>query len=197
MPTRKRVPLATARKILGWDQGAAAPAASWRLVTDLHNRFETALEEAQTRARLRGVEHRGLLATLDLLGFHLRTVLHVQDAMTMAASVEGRPPFLDSRLVKLAVNLPFRCKNRIDLRERDPAGAFRRMQIDQSLLTDSWLAQTFELGRAELDHLYRRADQGLMTRLLHVEVWARVCLLEEAHASVAGRLDRSIAFAHG
>jgi asparagine synthase (glutamine-hydrolysing) len=42
----------------------------------------------------------------------LRTLLHRNDSLGMAASIEARFPFLDSQLVKLAVNLPYRCKVR-------------------------------------------------------------------------------------
>ena len=117
-------PVAVFKRLLGRGKTLTNDGGSGRLVTDLHSRFETSTELEEIRRRLEGIKHRGAIATLDLLGYHLRTVLHVNDAISMAASVEARPPFLDSRLVHLAVNLPFRCKNRIDLRERDPRHRF-------------------------------------------------------------------------
>jgi asparagine synthase (glutamine-hydrolysing) len=50
--------------------------------------------------------------TLDLLHANLRGLLHRNDTMGMAASVESRFPFLDTRLVECAVNLPARAKMR-------------------------------------------------------------------------------------
>ncbi len=52
------------------------------------------------------------MPSLDLLNYNLRALLHRNDAMGMTASIESRFPFLDRELVKLAVNLPYRCKIR-------------------------------------------------------------------------------------
>jgi asparagine synthase (glutamine-hydrolysing) len=48
--------------------------------------------------------------TLDYLGHHLRTLLHRNDTMGMAASIEARFPFLDNQLANFGVNLPARHK---------------------------------------------------------------------------------------
>ena len=48
--------------------------------------------------------------TLDYLGHHLRTLLHRNDTMGMAASIEARFPFLDNDLARFGVNLPGRHK---------------------------------------------------------------------------------------
>ncbi len=50
--------------------------------------------------------------TLDYLHYHLRTLLHRNDTMGMAASIEARFPFLDTNLAKFGVNLPGRHKLR-------------------------------------------------------------------------------------
>lgn len=46
------------------------------------------------------------------LSYILRTLLHRNDTMGMAASIEARFPFLDSRVVRLSANLPERYKVR-------------------------------------------------------------------------------------
>ncbi len=48
--------------------------------------------------------------TLDYMGHHLRTLLHRNDTMGMAASIEARFPFLDNQLAAFGVNLPGRHK---------------------------------------------------------------------------------------
>jgi len=48
--------------------------------------------------------------TLNYMGYHLRTLLHRNDTMGMAASIEARFPFLDNDLIKFAVNLPYKHK---------------------------------------------------------------------------------------
>jgi asparagine synthase (glutamine-hydrolysing) len=86
------------------------------LVTSLHNRFEVIEEALATRQRVYelevGTHAQGTLESLDLLHYNLRSILHRNDTMGMAASIESRFPYLDTKLVKLAVNLPRRFKVR-------------------------------------------------------------------------------------
>jgi len=51
--------------------------------------------------------------SVKLLGHHLRTLLHRNDRLGMAASIEARFPYLDHRVVDFAVNLRDDCKIRI------------------------------------------------------------------------------------
>ncbi|MCB2097820.1 MAG: asparagine synthase (glutamine-hydrolyzing) [Parvularculaceae bacterium] len=50
--------------------------------------------------------------SLDYMHHHLRTLLHRNDTMGMAASIEARFPFLDLGVAKFGVNLPGRFKLR-------------------------------------------------------------------------------------
>ncbi len=106
------------------------------LVHALHNRFEVMNDAVRSRSRLgNGLPGRDLQAALrsvDLLGYNLRALLHRNDSMGMAASVEARFPFLDSRLARLAVNLPLRHKVRFSWTARDRAHYFFR---------DKWVAR--------------------------------------------------------
>lgn len=52
----------------------------------------------------------GSTRTQKLLGYHLRTLLHRNDRLGMAASIEARFPYLDNRVVEFAVNLPDKYK---------------------------------------------------------------------------------------
>jgi asparagine synthase (glutamine-hydrolysing) len=86
------------------------------IVTGLHNRFEVAVETESIRT---GVldgdtqnEYSNYMKSIDLLNYNLRALLHRNDSMGMAASIESRFPFLDSRLVNMAVNMPYDCKIR-------------------------------------------------------------------------------------
>jgi asparagine synthase (glutamine-hydrolysing) len=81
------------------------------LSISLHNRFEIFEEALEARRRFRsmGIDEdtaRGSLESIDLLHYNLRSLLHRNDTMGMAASIESRFPYLDHRLVKLAINLP-------------------------------------------------------------------------------------------
>lgn len=86
------------------------------------SRFEIELQEARHRG-LRDRHGSPIRAedrkTLDALGYHLRTLLHRNDTLGMAASIESRFPFLETGLVRLAVNLPHEFKIRRTLRPGD------------------------------------------------------------------------------
>lgn len=80
----------------------------------LFNRFERDLERKEIKdryAEVSGSASNNYL-TLELLSYHLRTLLHRNDCLGMTASIEARFPFLDERLVSTAVNLPYRDKIR-------------------------------------------------------------------------------------
>lgn len=62
--------------------------------------------------------------TLDYMHHHLRTLLHRNDTMGMAASIEARFPLLDLEVVRAAVNLPPQYKLRKSLRALDKAHPF-------------------------------------------------------------------------
>jgi asparagine synthase (glutamine-hydrolysing) len=52
------------------------------------------------------------LKTFKLLSYHLRSLLHRNDALGMASSIEARFPFLDHDTIRFACNLPYRHKIR-------------------------------------------------------------------------------------
>ena len=100
------------------------------LVHALHNRFETVNETIEIRRRIGcdsdSSRFKGVLPSLDLLGYNLRALLHRNDSMGMAASIETRFPFLDSQLARLAVNMPYESKIRFALNARDKSHYFFR-----------------------------------------------------------------------
>ncbi len=78
--------------------------------------FERGLEHAESRAKFKSVMGRSPdrnIRTIDMMGYHLRTLLHRNDTMGMAASLEARFPFLHEPLVDFAINLPRRFKIRM------------------------------------------------------------------------------------
>ena len=76
------------------------------LMLGLHNRFEVALDNNDFDEHVK----KGTTLSLGLLNYGLRGLLHRNDSMGMTASVESRFPFLDSKLVKYAVNIPDKYK---------------------------------------------------------------------------------------
>ena len=94
-----------------WPYEGNAPA----LIKGMLGKFERELEEEDHKQRYLAFSGAGSgrnVRTLDLLSYHLRTLLHRNDCLGMAASIEARFPYLDERLVKTAINLPYRNKIR-------------------------------------------------------------------------------------
>ena len=79
------------------------------ILTDMFGGFETLSERnenvmAASQASDRTNQQR-VLQSLDLLNSNLRGLLHRNDTMGMASSIESRFPFLDSELISLGINL--------------------------------------------------------------------------------------------
>jgi len=185
------------------------------------------LEREELVADLKQVASDKDLATIQWLGYHLRTLLHRNDCLGMAASIESRFPFLDSQLVRLAVNMPYDCKVRFsptvlqkkhyflrdkwvlrkvadrylppDLAHRPkfgfPFSAFRRMQISPKFFEDSFVSQIFGLGRRKTQYLIEHVDRSLKLKLLHLEIWARVCLNNAPTQRVTETLKQQVTIA--
>jgi asparagine synthase (glutamine-hydrolysing) len=106
------------------------------LARPLLTRFEVELDRADNGSlRTRSGEPIGAddLKTLNALGYHLRTLLHRNDTLGMAASIESRFPFLDSSVVRFAVNLPYEYKIR---RTRDLADVRHPFHRDKWILRE-------------------------------------------------------------
>jgi asparagine synthase (glutamine-hydrolysing) len=71
------------------------------------------------------------MRSLQMLQYHLRTLLHRNDCLGMAASIECRFPFLDHASVRLAVNMPYSAKVRFGI-SRNPMHRF---------LVDKWVVR--------------------------------------------------------
>jgi asparagine synthase (glutamine-hydrolysing) len=199
-----------------------------KLVTGLHNRFEVELERAESRDILGGRVSPNDLKTIDCLGYHLRTLLHRNDTLGMAASIEARFPFLDHDLVRFAVNLPYHYKIRREfgavgeakhplwrskwllrqvanrylprnLSQRPkrgfPTDAFARMRISRRFFDSGFVSELFELTPRATDYLVEQANRSLRVRLLHLEVWGRVCILGHRQEDVVASLRVHVSIA--
>ena len=98
-------------------------------VQDIEQNFEITLDRLRIQQRIRdvGIDVRAReYRSLEWLGYHLRTLLHRNDALGMAASIEARFPYLDNDLVKAAVNLSYKYKIRPSLNAHDRSHPFLR-----------------------------------------------------------------------
>ena len=123
------------RRALGRTGIEPSDVSSATIALGLQRRFETDLEDDDIRADVtRKMNGRKPtdddLVTLSQLGYHLRTLLHRNDCLGMAASIEARFPFLDTALVRLAVNMPYGAKVRFSPAVRDR---------DHLFLRDKWV----------------------------------------------------------
>jgi asparagine synthase (glutamine-hydrolysing) len=100
-----------------------------RQLADVTEDFERVRHEAEALdayAFLGPRDARRHAAGLEMLGGHLLSLLHRNDRMGMAASVESRFPYLDEEVVRLALNLPIRAKLRWGARLHDHKHPFLR-----------------------------------------------------------------------
>lgn len=131
-----------------------------RLVRGVLSRFEIEDDEARNRERAAAlgsgrIDDAGLW-TADYMGHHLRTLLHRNDTMGMAASIEARFPFLDHRVVAFAANLRGSLKLRFSPTVFEKAHPFVRDKWVVRKVADRYLPR----------HLSRRIKIGFWTTVL-------------------------------
>jgi asparagine synthase (glutamine-hydrolysing) len=108
-----------------------------------------------------------LAAGLDLLTGHLLSLLHRNDRMGMAASVESRFPYLDEDVVAFSLNLPLAAKLRWNRARHDRKHPFLR---DKAVLRDvalrhlpATIADRPKDGFPTVGHEQLRIAPGLFT----------------------------------
>ena len=193
---------------LHWLVGKRAEIPESDVRKELASRYEKRLEFEEMRNTLsrRGGRQPEDFQSLWWLGYHLRSLLHRNDCLGMAASIEARFPFLDTAVVRDAVNMPYRWKVHFSLRARTnshrlicdkwvlrevarryipeslshrpktgfPAAAWRRMEylwpFPQLAIAKCWSCPKDRWNTCmHIPAIYA-------TKLLHLEVWAHVCL---------------------
>ncbi len=89
------------------------------LGVNLGNRFEYSIDIEDATNTLLGHKNENItekdIITFNMLAYHLRTLLHRNDCLGMAASVESRFPFLHSDIINYAIHLPYRHKSKFNL----------------------------------------------------------------------------------
>jgi asparagine synthase (glutamine-hydrolysing) len=110
-------------------------------------------------------ERRLHVLTLELAQNHLVSLLHRNDRLGMAWSLESRFPFLGHELARLATNLPGRYKLRRSWRVHDRRHPFQ---------VDKWAIRA-HAEKTLPPRLARREKQGFPVRL-----WDRVTVSKEA-----------------
>jgi asparagine synthase (glutamine-hydrolysing) len=102
--------------------------------TSLYQRCQNELEYDHICGPIRRSAGRPIrdkeVISLQLIGDTLRSLLHRNDCLGMAANIESRFPFLDTGLVRLAVNMPYRYKVRFS-----PA----TLEREHLFLRDKWV----------------------------------------------------------
>lgn len=145
------------------------------------------------------------LATDPELSYILRTLLHRNDTMGMASSIEARFPFLDSRLVRLSVNLPYASKVRFSPTVFDDDHLFYRDKWVVRRVADRYLppilAQrrkgafpTSAFQRIEVDHAY--FDRSVLADWLALSPSRLAHLLAQASPALTLRLLHLDAWQH-
>ena len=174
-------------------------------VTDGGRRLACHEELFRKLERVEPVEDRAFLARAfeDWYG-NLQAILHRNDRISMAASVEARVPFLENRMMDLGMHFPRRMKyhqgktkwvvkaaaehgNKLPrqiihspkVHFAVPMGTFRS---GLSLLKDGIAAELFKWGPQEAQLIIERASRAptVLHNLLGLEVWGRIFLRGES-----------------
>jgi asparagine synthase (glutamine-hydrolysing) len=197
----------------------------------LLSRFEREIDERSIREHVTRVSGRDVhpkdYRSLQWLSYHLRTLLHRNDTLGMAASIEARFPFLDHDVVRFAVNMPYSTKIRPSIRSfnrshpfiRDkwalrevanrylprslsqrkklgfPTNAYERATIDDDYLMRSSVADAFRLSEKQSQLLVSSAEAEYRVRLLFLDVWMRLFVLDETIPQVQARLGSAVRIA--
>jgi len=153
------------------------------------------------------------LAALDDLHAHLSWILTRHDRMGMAVSIETRLPFLGADLIELALNLPYRLKQRGGeskwlLRRaarrrlpRDIVSAKKRgFPVDprfhrgtSALLEGGWVPDLLGWSRAVAQDLLPQIEHSTVRfHYTSLEIWARLRLGGESVASVSEALLKAV-----
>jgi asparagine synthase (glutamine-hydrolysing) len=66
--------------------------------------------------------------------------------------------------------------------------ALQRMHVDPEYFSQSFIPEFFQLTSRQTKHLFEKANQDLTMRLLHLDVWAHVCLKGEPTDSLVRKL---------
>jgi asparagine synthase (glutamine-hydrolysing) len=103
---------------------------SGSIARELLSRSEIADDNQRVRSTVLSMEAHATSIhhtwTLEYLHHHLRILLHRNDTMGMAGSIESRFPFLDHKVVQAAINMPGDLKLRRDFTAFDKAHPFFR-----------------------------------------------------------------------
>jgi asparagine synthase (glutamine-hydrolysing) len=67
-----------------------------------------------------------------------------------------------------------------------------RMQIPAEYFNDTYLREMFGLSISHIKSTLEDADQDLKLRLLHLDVWSRVCLMDQSLEEVREQLSKHI-----
>lgn len=108
-----------------WTESPGSP----ELVVGMLSGFEREMEKERLEQEYAERQRSAVdlnLRTMLWLSYHLRTLLHRNDCLGMAASIEARFPVLDERITKFAINLPHKYKIRFSPRTWERAHPFFR-----------------------------------------------------------------------
>ena len=194
-------------------------------IQSIHNRFEIEEEKGNPLDYYLQKYDKGTAKTIKHLKYHLRTLLHRNDCLGMASSIEARFPFLDHDLIRFSINLPYKNKihfsadrpiekkhpfmknkwvirqvaNRYlptDLSQRPkqgfPTNTFERMNISSDYFQNSYVKDFFELSSNQVKLLDSQCNRHIKMRLLHLDIWGKICHLQEKKDTVVTHLKNNV-----
>ena len=185
------------------------------LVTDGGRRLARQQALFEKLERIEPIEDRAFLARAfeDWYG-NLQAVLHRNDRISMAASIESRPPFLENRMIELGMHFPLRMKYHKGSgkwvvkavgekklpreivhahKQHFPVAMDTFVGKAGDLLRGGLVPELFKWGPAETELILDRIQKTpqVIYNVLCVELWARMFLNNETPEALGERLMKS------
>lgn len=189
--------------------------------TEKLTRYACALDGAQSMIRydaifqrleaVKPIEERAFLARTfnDWYGY-LQTLLHRNDRMGMAASIESRVPFLENGMIDLAMHLPASGKYHGGItkwvvkktaEKRLPRSIVHAPKIGFAVAKEAWRAaipliqngmvpNLFRWDKSSINNIMQRVvkEPYVLLSLAGVEIWARIFLRGQSPEDIGERL---------
>lgn len=113
--------------------------------------------------------------------------------LPLSLSLPGHPFLRDKWVIRQVASryLPpeLSCRKKLGFR----ASGFERMKISSSYFEKSPIAEMFDLSCSDMKLFLESADRSLLTKLLHLDVWANIYLAGIPNDRILERLRSNIA----
>lgn len=144
---------------------------------------------------------------------HLSTLLHRNDRMSMANSIETRVPFIENKIIEFAINLDIKYKiknnqtkyllKKVAERYIPKSNIYRpkagfpvpwnkyMSNVNKNIFKDGFLINYLKLTNLQFEQFMDNCTSELLFSMLSIEIWGRVHILKEKYWDVEKKIKLS------